>query len=168
MKQIQLTQGLVTMVDDADFDELSAHKWYATRNLTGTFYAKRMAPLANGKQCSVLMHRQILGAQPGEDVDHRSHDTLDNRRANIRRCTRSQNQANRRKTRGCSSQFKGVYWHTRDRKWVARINIDGKRWALGYFGDELDAARAYNKAALDEWPEFALLNIIPDMVAEGG
>lgn len=161
MKEIPLTRGRVALVDDLDFGELNEHKWYAMRHLSGTFYAKRSVPQVDGKRGSVLMHRQILGAQPGEDVDHRNSDGLDNQRANIRRCTRTQNNANARKRPGTSSRFKGVC--KRGCKWEARINIAGKRWGLGRFDDEFDAALAYNVAALDEWHEFALLNVIPDM-----
>ncbi len=154
-KQIPLTQGYVAIVDDEDFEGLAQHKWYAHRGHGGDFYAVRKTRDTNGEQRMVRMHRIIVGASPGEDVDHENHDTLDNRRRNIRRCTRAQNQANSRKMRGTSSRFKGVSWHKGMRKWQAGIARNGKSRHLGYFDDEHDAGRAYNAAAIGE---FALLN----------
>ena len=110
MRTIELTQGQVALVDDRDYDELSRFKWYALRDHGGTFYAQRHAPRVDGKQRTILMHRVILDVQPGQDVDHANHDTLDNRRQ------------------------------------------------LGYFENEIVAARAYNIEARARFKEFALLN----------
>ena len=160
-REIPLTQGKVAIVDDRDFDELSRFKWQTTRDRSGTFYAVRTTTRVGDKPRTVRMHRQILGAVAGEDVDHANHDTLDNQRHNIRTCTPSQNHGNRRKPRGaCSSRFKGVYWHKASKKWSARIKHQAKQHSLGYFDDERDAARAYNVAALEHFGEFALLNEI--------
>ncbi len=157
-KDIPLTQGYVAIVDDGDYQELAQYKWYAHRVTGGDFYAVRNTPTINGKRLKVKMHRQILGAMPTEQVDHRSHDTLDNRRANIRKCTRSQNQANREKKRGCASRHKGVTRRKDSTRWRARIKHQGRWHRLGTFDDERDAARAYNVAALEYFGEFAFLN----------
>ncbi len=93
-------------------------------------------------------------------MDHANHDQLDNQRANLRRCTNSQNMANRRKQPGCSSRFKGVHWYKRVGKWRANIEVDGRKYALGYFDDEIEAARAYNVAAIEHFKEFALPNSV--------
>ena len=159
-KQISLTQGRVAIVDDEDYEELMRYKWHAHRDHSGAFYARRQAPRVDGKQSAVQMHRQILGTQPGDDVHHRNHATLDNRRANIQNCSRVQHHAGRRKLTGCSSRFKGVNWHKRDKKWEARIQYGGKRQFLGLFSNEADAARAYNVAALEHLGELALLNAV--------
>ncbi len=159
MKTIELTQGFVTIVDNEDYAELNAYKWHANRHPTGVYYARRTAIHANGKRRKIQMHRQILNAQPGQPVDHANHNTLDNRRANIRLCTQSQNNANERKQRRTtSSRFKDVYWHKGDAKWHACISVDGARRQLGYFDDEMLAARAYNVAAVKHFGEFAWLN----------
>lgn len=158
-REIQLTQGHVAIVDDDDYEELNKFKWQVTRDRSGTFYARRTTSRVSGNQRTVRMSRQILGAMTGEHVDHRNHDTLDNRRANIRLCTPSQNHGNRRKRSGASSsRYKGVYWHRATEKWHARITHRGRVHSLGYHDDELDAAHAYNVAAAEHFGEFALLN----------
>ncbi len=107
------------------------------------------------------MHRQIMNAPPGMDVDHQDHNTLNNQRANLRVCTRTQNNANSRKRNGCTSRFKGVYWYRERKRWLVQITTAGRTNTLGYFEDEVEAACAYNAAALEQFKEFALLNTIP-------
>jgi len=92
-------------------------------------------------------------------VDHRFGNTLDNRRANLRIATRSQNNCNRRIDKSkCSSRYYGVYYEKQKRKWIARINYKGKRLRLGNFDNEIDAAKAYDAAAKKYHGEFARLN----------
>ena len=98
MKAIILTQGQRTMVDDADYDWLNQWKWYATANRVGGFYAGRKVPVPGGGYHHILMHRQILGLgrfDPRQG-DHIHHNTLDNRRSEIRVCTPQENSLNRR------------------------------------------------------------------------
>lgn len=159
MREIQLTQGQVALVDDKDFEELSRHRWQAKWNpCSKTFYAKRTIYLPDGRRTTVWMHREILGlTDPGVEVDHRDHDGLNNRRENLRACTEWQNQQNRRKGAACSSRFKGVYWFKRTGKWRAQIK-SGKVIHVGYFASEEDAARAYDAASRKAFGEFALTN----------
>ncbi len=152
MKEIPLTQGYVAIVDDEDFPELSKHKWYAVRMRSGV----KAACWRNGKH--LYMHRAIMKAKDGQPVDHRNHNTLDNQRSNIRLCTHSQNRVNQRKRPGCSSRYKGVYWHKGNKRWRAQIEYHGNRRCLRGFINENDAARAYNAAATELFGEFALLN----------
>ena len=154
MKEILLTRGYVAIVDDEDYEELSKHKWYAALRPGGP----RAARTVRGEKRNVFMQRQILGALSGEQVDHRNHETLDNRRVNIRKCTVSQNHANRRKQPGTSSRFKGVHWRKGAGCWQAEIQYNGKKHHLGLHDDERAAARAYNAAAIEYFSEFALLN----------
>ena len=100
------------------------------------------------------MHRQILGCQADQQIDHRNHNTLDNRRSNLRLATPSQNAINRRKAKG----YKGVS-RVRD-KWRATIGSVRKkeRRHLGYFPSAERAAKAYDAAAIEMYGEFALLN----------
>jgi len=86
---------------------------------------------------------------------------IKNKRSNLRTCTSTQNTANQRKRKG-SSNFKGVSWYKREQKWRAGIGYKGKDFHLGYFNDELEAAKAYDKAAKDLWGEFANLNFEND------
>lgn len=159
MRQIRLTQGKVALVDDADYEALSLHKWYAAQfGPKKTWYAVRGRKVSEGRDGLVFMHRAILGlVDPRVMGDHRNHDGLDNQRHNLRACGPQANQANRRKGGG-SSRFKGVSWIRRDHRWKAQICVDGVIRHLGNFLHEGDAARAYDDAAFEAWGEFAALN----------
>jgi hypothetical protein len=104
-------------------------------------------------------HRIILNAPPELLVDHINHDTLDNRRANLRLCTRSQNMWNRKRRTG-TSKYKGVYWRPDRQKWRTQIYLNNIRVASAHFACEDDAARFYNEKALELFGEFAYLNEI--------
>jgi hypothetical protein len=101
------------------------------------------------------MHRFLLGiADHNVQVDHRNHDGLDNRRANIRVATRAQNAQNQPKNKSGSSRFKGVCWDKDLLKWRARITVQRKKKHLGYFDSETDAAVAYYRAACKHFGDF--------------
>lgn len=105
------------------------------------------------------MHQEIIEVPEGMVVDHINHDSMDNRCANLRPATFSQNMCHRRKRSGAkTSKYKGVYWKKKNRKWVARIGFQKKEIHLGYFRSEIDAARAYDRAARKYHGEFASLN----------
>jgi hypothetical protein len=159
MREIQLTQGKVALVDDEDYADLSQFKWYARRD-ENRFYAVRNKNYGrDGKRIPEQMHRRILNAQLGEKVDHENHNGLDNRRENIRVCTQSQNMWNRLKqVRKTSSKFKGVCWREDITAWKVSITINRKQMHLGYFQDEDQAACAYDAAARKYFGEFALVN----------
>ena len=161
MRTITLTQGKVTLIDDTDYDWLSQWKWHALKHHSGYFYAVRMTPRINGKQKSIRMHRQILRLEPGDkrEGDHKNHNTLDNRRSNLRICTNRQNSMNRKSIPNTTSKYKGVCWDKRDKKWKAAIKVNGKVKNLGYFADEEEAALTYNKVATEHFGEFAHLNL---------
>ena len=154
MKQIPLTQGQFAIVDDADYDWLNQYKWHVVK-LRGYFYAKRKEA---GQ--TILMHRQILGLNQGDkrQADHRNHNTLNNCRCNIRRCTSQENHFNQKLRPNTTSRFKGVSWHKLTRKWRARIHINGKQKYLGLFNMEEVAALRYDMVAIREHGEFACLN----------
>ena len=102
------------------------------------------------------LHQLIYNSEAA--VDHINGDTLDNRKANLRAATRSQNQMNKRKYGNFSSNFKGVSWNKRTKKWVAYIKLNRKKTHLGYFRDEMKAAQAYDTAARELFKEYARLN----------
>lgn len=155
MKEIKLTQGKVALVDDEDFKNLNQFKWYAHKG-AHTFYAARRE-----RYKLILMHRILLQIDDrGIDVDHKDRDGLNNQRNNIRLATRIQNSANSRKQKNCTSEFKGVSWNKRAKKWMSSICPNRKQLHLGYFLTEDEAAMAYNKAAIEVHGEFAYLNIV--------
>ena len=158
MAEIGLTRGLVALVDDEDLERLAPYRWAArpASNTPGGWYAHRNDPVLG----TVYLHRQLMGVGRGDpDVDHVNGDGLDNRRANLRLASRSQNLANRGKQRGTySSRYKGVTWLADCRRWKAYVGIRGRTMHLGLFTDERQAALAYDRAALDAFGEFARLN----------
>lgn len=105
------------------------------------------------------MHREILGLSPGDglEVDYINGDGLDNRRENLRNCTRRQNNRNAR-PRGGSSRYKGVCWDKHCEKWFAYIRVEWDLKRLRYFALEEEAARAHDAAAVEHLGEFARPN----------
>jgi len=157
-RRIALTQGKFAIVDPEDYERLAGYKWFAARFERG-FYALRTGKDSKGRQRNVRMHRVILGEPKGKIIDHINHNGLDNRRANLRVVTRQQNTWNKRKQRGnCSSQYKGVTLFKRVGKWQARIICNGKSIFIGYFDDQIAAARAYDAKAAELYGDYAALN----------
>lgn len=158
-KQIPLTQGQVAIVDDEDFERVNQFKWCAQWNkYTKSYYAVKNTTIAKGKRIIEGMHCFIIGVSDGKQVDHIDHDTLFNVRQNLRECTNRQNQCNQKKHAGCSSQYKGVCWQKRGRRWMAQIGNDSHHLYLGIFKNEVDAARAYDAKARELFGEFSYLN----------
>lgn len=154
MIEIQLTQGKVALIDDADFPLIGLCKWYVNRGYAQTsFYLGKIDGRYKYKKIS--MHNVIMGTK---GIDHRDGNGLNNQRSNLRPATPRQNNHNLRKKLGTSSQYKGVYWHKRDKKWMARVKDNGRTYYLGHFVNEQDAARAYDAAAISRFGEFANLN----------
>lgn len=146
MAEIRLTQSKIAFVDDADLPLLEGRSWCAQRTRHHWYAVSK----------GVTMHRLLMGA-PGLQVDHIDGDGLNNRRSNLRIGTNSQNQANRRRAFG-ASRFKGVHHEKRGKPWKAAIKISGEKIHLGSFDDEAEAARAYDRAALEHFGEFACTN----------
>lgn len=158
MKEIQLTNGKVAIVDDDDYDELVRHRWYAYRDYRShhLWYACRSTG-QHKKQKKMLMHRVILGALPGEKVDHVNRDGLDNRKDNLRLCDNSLNMANQAKMKGKTSRWKGVSLYKK--KFYVASCKKGSEYRRQYgFTNEDFAAIAYNKMAHEMFGEFARLN----------
>ncbi len=147
---IPLTQGKVAIVDAADYQWLSMYKWNASES-KNAFYAR------NSKRRRIYMHRFIMNAPPDKVVDHKDHNGLNNRRSNLRICSSAENLRNRRPNKK-TSRYKGVHWCKESRIWKAVIKFRGKKQNLGQFDNEIDAARAYDKAARQLFKEFAYLN----------
>jgi hypothetical protein len=153
--EIPLTKGYVALIDEEDYPAVSRHSWHATECRGGLVYA---ATRTNGR--IAYLHRMLAATPELPWVDHANGNGLDNRRANLRPCTQSQNAANARTRRG-TSRFRGVWWNKGCGKWQVVIKANGCRRYLGVFHSEEEAARAYDVAALAEFGEFARLNL-PD------
>jgi hypothetical protein len=146
-KEIPLTRGYVAIVDDEDYECLSAFSWHAhISNMT--VYARRRE--GHGGP-AFYMHKEIL---PGGKIDHRDGNGLNNCRSNLRHATQAQNMQNRRSKRSSTSRFKGVHFYKARGNWMTTFN--GK--FIGYFPTEREAALAYNELAKQEYGEFARLN----------
>lgn len=155
MKIIILKHGEKAVVDDEWYEMLSQKKWYFTK--------RRDTPYVVSSGPTILMHRLIMNAPKHLDVDHINGNTLDNRKCNLRLCTRQENSRNRGKSKGTfTSKYKGVSLSRRSKGtiWSAQICHQRKCKYLGCFTSEHDAARAYNDAAKQYHGEFASLNRI--------
>ena len=159
--KIQLTKGKYALVDEDDFDKVKDIPWHAHEVQYSTY--ARWDKQSNHVREKVYLHRFLLDAQKDVQIDHANYDTLDNRRANLRLANKMLNMRNRRKVkRGgiSSSEYKGTSLVKATGKWHSYIHVNKKRINLGYFENEIDAAEAYNAAALEHFGEFALLNEI--------
>ena len=156
-RRIYLGDGQFTILDQQDYYHLSKFKWYVKGSF-GKFYAARNYKYDSRQTKTVSMHREIMSAPGGLLVDHKNRDGLDNRRANLRLATYSQNNCNKLKRKNTSSQFTGVCFNKRGKRWGGHISNKGKRIFLGYFDSETEAAKAYDEAAKKYHGEFARLN----------
>lgn len=148
VKTIPLGEGFYAYVDAADYEWLSQWTW---RLMSG--YAIRRS---RGK--TIYMHREIMQPPEGMVVDHLNHNKLDNTRANLRNCTQRENLYNSEKRRGTSSRFRGVSRLPYGAKWRATLKFENKPVSIGSFTEEIDAARAYDRAAVKYFGDAARLN----------
>lgn len=155
MKMLPLTRGAYAMLDDDDFERAKVFKWCAIKTPAGKLYAHRAKSEENQY---VSLHRFVVRAMPGEFVDHKSGNTLDNRRANLRVCTQQQNGWNRARDARNKYGFKGIYYWRPTNRWMAHIRVNDHKIHLGYFSCPEDAARAYDAAAIEHFGEFARTN----------
>ena len=154
--KIPLTKGQFAIIDIEDIDLVKDFYWQAALNKTiNSFYAQRGAKYGDSENFGRQMHRIIMQAPKGLVVDHINHNTLDNRRCNLRLATSSENTTNRRTSKNTKSGLKGAY--SARNKWYSRIVADGKDVYLGMFETAEDAHEAYCKAALELHGEFACL-----------
>lgn len=144
MMFIPITNGMWATIDDDDFALISKWKWQANEKLGGFRYA-----------CSSAgsMHRIIMGAKDGQEIDHINGDKLDNRRSNLRFCSRSNNCCNKKIPEG---KFRGVI--KAGNRWRAYYKINGKQVHVGQFATREEAALARDAAAKVAHGEFAVLN----------
>lgn len=158
MKEIKLTRNKVALVDDNDFAEVSEHRWCAHKSKT-LFYAWRNIQ-DGGRKYGQFMHYFLMERKKGFVMDHVNHNSLDNRRSNLRYVTHTQNSQNRL-PKLKKSNFKGVSWISSRNEWYAQIDYNKKAYYLGSYKIEEHAAEAYNNAAIRLFGEYAYLNELP-------
>lgn len=147
------------LIDTEDWNKIKQYHWYVGFDKKGNnFYI-----LTEIKGKNIRLHRFIFDLiNSKRKVDHRNHITTDNRKANLRKCNDFESAQNRKSRDNCMSQYKGLTYRKKEGKWQARIAYNHKRISLGYFKDEIEAAKAYNTAAIKYHKEFAYLNPIPE------
>lgn len=156
-KEIALTKGYVTLVDDKDFGWLNKFKWHAL--VVGDRVSARMG--INRKQ-HIFMHTAILDFPDSDCIDHANRDPLDNRRNNLRPCTYAENGYNQGISKANTSGYKGVSWDKSTKRWYAKLKCDSKLIFLGSSKSLISAAMIYNEGAIKYHGEFAWLNEVPN------
>lgn len=141
MKKIELSNGSFALVDDEDYPHLARYRWTCAQKGKLCYAIRGTRNRAEGTQRGVKMHREIMKAPPGIDVDHKDHNGLNNQKSNLRLATRSQNCANSRLYVTNTSGLRGVV--LRAGKWMANIKHRGKTIHIGTFDTPAKAAEAY-------------------------
>ena len=142
-------------ISDEDYDYVSQFRWYVWET-RGIFYARR-----SERDRKIYMHRDILKPCNSKiKIDHEDHDGLNNQRSNIRVASHHQNMANQSNKKGSISKYRGVVFDTRSNNWTVNLSKLGKRYYVGKFKTQEDAALAYNIKAKEVHGEFAYQNII--------
>ena len=140
---VPLTQGYEAIIDADDVPLVEDFNWH----ISSTGYAVRGIWKSDRSVIQELMHRRITDAPKGRDVDHVNHNRLDNRKSNLRVCSRSQNNYNRRINSNNTSGYKGVTWNKGCARWQAQMRINGVLKNLGYFETSEEANIAYQEAS---------------------
>ncbi len=153
-REISLSRGKVAIVDDADYEWLSAFSWSVVGPSDGTRLYARCKIRRNGQRKSVMMHRLIMG-EPQSEVDHRDGNKLNNQRSNLRLATHWQNGWNRKVQKNNSSGLKGAFFHKSAKRWHSTITVNKKTFRLGWFPSAEEAHNAYVQAAKVLHGEFA-------------
>lgn len=157
-RAIPLTGGKYTLVDESDYDFINQWHWRVEGGYAIRSRNSNEASLKKPKR--ILMHRVILNTPDGMATDHINGNPLDNRRCNLRICTKSENNKNRKPNYKSTSKYKGVTRSHESKKWRVQLGMNGKNLHIGLFESEDDAARAYNLAAIKHYGEFASINVI--------
>jgi len=153
------------LIDEEDWDKVNQHKWYIWGRASRTsFYAITTIPHPGGSKRgkNLPIHRLITNPPTDMMIDHINGNGLDNRKENLRICTNAQNLCNQGLNNKNTSGYKGVSWFKITKKWRAQISFNNKPVHIGYYKDVEEAARAYDKKALELHGKFAKLNFPKD------
>lgn len=145
----------VSTINSSDVVAISKFTWRVLEKENNPTYLR-----TTNKGVNLVLHRLVLNPFSFQVVDHIDGNGLNNVRSNLRVCSHIQNQRNRHRFLG---NFKGVTYHKRDKMFTSSIKFNSKANHLGYFKTEVEAAIAYNQAALKYFGEFARLNVIPEV-----
>jgi hypothetical protein len=157
-RRIYIGEGFYTIVDPDIYYRVGHLKWSVCGDERKDYAARIDRKFRYGRTKTIFLHREIMNAPKGLLVDHHNGKSLDNRMDNLRLATHSQNMQNRRKRKNTTSQYVGIYFEKRRKKWTAGITVNKKKIWLGRFDDEKAAARAYDEAARRYHKKFARLN----------
>ncbi len=146
---------LPVLIDDEDLEKVSKFRWYLHRN---GYAVRNRSNLETSTKIPLKMHRLILNTPTNLTTDHINHNKLDNRKKNLRICTRIQNNFNRKRKSNNTSGLKGVHFSKVTGKWMARVGANGIRHYLGVFETKEEAFEAYKVAAQKYHGEFVNLS----------
>jgi hypothetical protein len=138
------------LIDDEDFVKIQGFS--KVTRFSGRFKKPYVRLAKGGKETPIS--RFLMSCPKGLEVDHINGNSLDNRKTNLRICTRFQNNWNAPRRRDNRSGCKGVNWNKRVKLWIARIQVNNRRICLGYFKNKRDARQVYQQAAKRYFGEF--------------
>jgi hypothetical protein len=163
MELLIISKGVEHLVlyDEGDREFVLSNNWFI-RKSGRTFYVLRNLKCEDGKWRSKSMHSDFIGDGEFQEIDHHNGNSLDNRRENLRPCTRSQNQWNRRVNKNSTSKLKGITFDSKSGMWRAYISYKGKRQELGFFHTKIEAGYAYDAMAKNLFGEFAKVNFLKE------
>ncbi len=148
MKELQIKTGQIVFIDDEDYGNVSSHNW--------SMWGRYVSGWVNGKTTSI--HRLVVGANKGEVVDHINHNTLDNRKENLRVCSQSENMRNKRKASNSKHGMNGIcrikYGRMNRHRYRVRITVAGDRKEIGLFDNLEDAQKARIEAEEKYYGEY--------------
>ena len=150
MLTIKLNRDKVALIDNQDWILVSQYKWFWNKARRNVYRNKK-------DKKSSFIHRLIMNPPNDMDVDHANGNPLDNRRSNLRICTRSQNNCNKAKQCNNTSGYKGVYWDKKNNKWRAKVSVNKRDYCMGRYKNIIDAVKAYNNGAKILHGKFARL-----------
>lgn len=153
-------KGHEVLIDRDKVEKILPYTWYIQDRIKAKTRYIATSMVVNGVRKYVLLHRFLLNPDKTKVIDHINHNTLDNRLCNLRICTYSENNRNTTSRTNTSSKYLGVHLNKKSNMFSAKLRYNGTRLWLGSFKTEIEAAKAYNEAAIKYHGEFANLNKI--------